>query len=391
MLSVVVGGQFGSEAKGNIAAWLAIRKADQWGMVVGVRVAGPNAGHTVYGPASGAEPPRAWPLRQVPVAAVVNRDAWLVIAAGSEIDCEVLRDEVERLESAGYSIQDRIWIDGAATLMRRRHLEREAGENLTSRVGSTGKGIGAARADRIMRTADTMWNLRHQTGNARDHMVGSADRWVRDRLGYRIVAPGATSNILMDCLQAGSHVIIEGTQGYGLGMHTRFYPQTTSSDCRAVDFLAMAGLSPWGLPIADSRGRDGAPDVWMVVRPFPIRVAGNSGPLHGETSWETLGLAPEYTTVTRKERRVGHWDARLVASAHRANGGDRVNVVLSMLDQVIPELTEHRQISLAGLPQDLAKQVVETLHDYGRSAGLEFAAYSCGPLTRHIHLVQEAL
>ena len=124
-------------------------------------------------------------------------------------------------------------------------------------------------------------------------------------------------------------VQIEGTQGYGLGLHHPNYPQVTSSDCRAIDFMAMAGVSPWDTAVEDLQ-------VWLVFRPYPIRVAGNSGPMLGETTWEQLGLAQERTTVTQKVRRVGHWDPKLARDAVYANGGpsEHLYLALTMADQL---------------------------------------------------------
>lgn len=97
--------------------------------------------------------------------------------------------------------------------------------------------------------------------------------------------------------------------------------------------------------------------TWVVARVYPIRVAGNSGPMKGETTWEALGLEPEKTTVTQKIRRVGAWDADLVRRAVQANGGEKsVRVVITMLDQVIPELADFEPGEfLDGLPPVLEK------------------------------------
>jgi adenylosuccinate synthase len=147
-----------------------------------------------------------------------------------------------------------------------------------------------------------------------------------------------------DLLGLGN-VIIEGTQGYGLGLHHRNYPQVTSSDCRAIDFLAMAGISPWSMDVFRFK-------VIVVARCFPIRVAGNSGPLQGETSWSALGLPEERTTVTNKVRRVGTWDSELLDEAIRANGGGNwnpdVQLAITMLDQRFPDVegaTDKRELS----------------------------------------------
>lgn len=326
-ISVVVGGQYGSEAKGAVAGWLAELDTPAKSLSgyvpdhVGVRVAGPNAGHTVYGTdrrvkEEGEEGERrGFALRQIPVAAVTNHAALLVIAAGSEVDPPVLFAEAEDLEAAGHPVWNRLIIDAQATILTPEHHEREQAMDIHGKIGSTGKGIGAARADRVMRTAplagDAEW---HQEFKQRGAVVAN------------------TQPALIGALDRGGHVVIEGTQGYGLGLHAGCYPQCTSSDTRAIDFLAMAGLSPWAWYCDDF-------DVWVVLREYPIRVAGNSGPLEGETTWDALGLPEERTTVTHKVRRVGQWDNSLARSAVQANGGvPVVKIALTMADQRYPEV-----------------------------------------------------
>jgi adenylosuccinate synthase len=304
-LQIVVGGQAGSEAKGHVAAQLASPERNQHG-VSAVRVAGPNAGHSAVDP-DGVK----WPLRQIPVAAVVNPRAKLYIAAGSEVDISVLLPEVRALEAGGHEIRSRLLIDQAATVLEPRHHQTEASAALTARVGSTGKGIGAARADRIMREARTV-----------------RDTDLSDAFNIGDTAAMLTADLLDD-----RTVQVEGTQGYLLGLHGDYYPQVTSSDCRAIDFLAMAGITPWGTGVDEL-------ETWIVFRPYPIRVAGNSGPLPGETTWEALRLPEERTTVTKLVRRVGHWAGGLARQAVQANGGPGqfTRLALMMGDQLDPAL-----------------------------------------------------
>lgn len=332
-VQVIVDGQFGSTGKGAVAAHLA-RKTYRRGLSA-VRVAGPNAGHSAVA-ADGVK----WALRQIPVAAVIDPEASLYIAAGSEIDIEVLEDEVYRLENAGIPIRDRLLIDSSATLIGDRHRLAEKDHNLVANIGSTGKGIGAARAERIMRTALT-----------------ASDSYT---LGTRY-ALGDTAAALRGDLQADRTVQIEGTQGYGLGLHTGYYPYVTSSDCRAIDFLAMAGISPWAAHVTDL-------EIYLVYRPYPIRVAGTSGPLHGETTWAGLGLPEERTTVTQKVRRVGHWDPELAHAAFIANGGpsDSIRPVLTMCDQLSPEI--------AGVTEADKLLADETVEDFILSAQADIGA-----------------
>jgi len=334
-LQVVAGGQYGSEAKGHIAGILAAPELSP----LCIRVAGPNAGHTVVNPATG----NRHALRQIPAGAVTNPNATPCIAAGSEIDPSVLSNEVNLLEADGIKIRDRLRIDPQATIIETRHLAAEDDADLHQLIGSTGKGIGAARADRLMRQARIAADY--------PEILGQLGR-------LEPVAPLARMSVY-------SAVQIEGTQGYGLGLHAGHYPKCTSSDCTALDFLAMAQVNPWAYPQA-------AFEIWVVLRPYPIRVAGNSGPMRDETTWDRLGLEPEHTTVTRKIRRVGHWDGQLAQAAVAANGGyDRVGrnpvrVALTMVDQIDPALsavTDPETIWFSSRYQSFAEQM---LSDVGR-------------------------
>lgn len=303
-IHVVAGGQFGSEAKGHVAAQLHKR----YEIHAAVRVGGPNAGHSAVD-ANG----RVWALRTIPVAAVVDPDCQLIIASGSEIDIEVLESEIEMLEKAGHEVVERLNIDYQATILEPTHIEQEQNIELQQRLGSTAKGIGAARADRLMRKAP---------------IAG-------ERLNDRYLHPDTATELQM-LHNIGGNILIEGTQGFGLGLHAGFYPFTTSNDCAAIDFVAACHLQPHK-PTHN----------WVVFRTHPIRVAGNSGPMYDETDWETLAaqsggyIQPERTTVTKKVRRVAHWDHILAHDALLANGGTsypHLYPVLTFVDYLDPAL-----------------------------------------------------
>jgi adenylosuccinate synthase len=341
-IQVVVGAQYGSEGKGAVCAKLA-----KHGMpMVAVRVGGSQAGHTVVA-ADGVR----WPLRHVPVAAVVNPEARLYIAPGSQIDPEVLLDEITRLDAAGYAVSSRLAISPNATVIEQVHKDQEAQGALTDRLGSTAKGVGAARAARIWRTA-TLW---------KDHPMS---QWYEQRSPRYVYRDDRL-------------VQIEGVQGYALGLHSDWYPFCTSADTTAIDFIAMAGIpAPWKHKV----------EVWMAIRPNPIRVAGNSGPMKGETTWEDLGLAPEKTTVTQKIRRVGAWDIDLVRDAARANGALALSPVLgalTMADHIWPELAgQDERVPLPMLPSGARERILEL-----EAAGVRTMLLGTGPDTM-IEVVQ---
>lgn len=366
-LHVVVGGQFGSEAKGHVTGWLA--KSPHVGAVV--RVAGPNAGHTAY------KDGLAYALRQIPCAAVTNPDCQLVIAAGSEIDPDVLFEEIEALEAAGVPVRDRLWVDPEATVIQAVHRMVEAG--LTSKIGSTAKGIGAARSARIMREAMTWQEWCKST------------HWDPDFPSINMVP---TASMLCSALRDDRDVIIEGTQGFGLGLHAGEYPYCTSSDCRAIDFLAMVGISPWTtIPRQKMGGVFDFPidlSIWPVFRTYPIRVAGNSGPMYRELEWAELAertnghIQPEKTTVTKKTRRIGEWDATLAHRAMVANGwpSDCLHPVLTFVDYVFPELANVDDRETLDQHQDLWPYLQRIEEDLGTlNSPARLAAFTTGPDT----------
>jgi adenylosuccinate synthase len=284
--------------------------------------------------------------------AVVDPSIGLLLAAGSEIDPQVLIHEVEILEQAGHSVSGRLWIDGQATVLEPRHIEQEGG--MHEALGSTGKGVGAARAERLMRKART-WEQYIED-----------EQWIRGEHGSYQFPGHDTLDLLRRAAREEDRAtcIIEGTQGYGLGLHAGYYPYCTSSDCRSIDFLAMVGIDPRADWIEDCH-------TWLVCRTFPIRVAGNSGPLRYETSWDELfagsdgHIQPEKTTVTKKIRRVGYWEQELVEAAFAANGGeDACSISLTFADYIIPSMYEVERFS--DVPEALFKWIDREMGDLRR-------------------------
>lgn len=171
---------------------------------------------------------------------------------------------------------------------------------LRAGIGSTLTGTGAAVMNRISRTRPV--------------------RFAKDEPRLRPFLAD-TKDLLTRVLDAGDRVVIEGTQGYGLSvLHTPHYPYATSRDTTAAGFLSEVGLSPLDVD-----------DVVMVIRAFPIRVPGNSGPLANEISWEQLtresgSMEPlcEITSVTKTVRRVAAFDPEIVRQAIQVNRPTRV-------------------------------------------------------------------
>ena len=286
-VTVVIGGQFGSEAKGKVISFLA-NEFD-----IAVRTGSPNAGHTVFDDNS-----EIYRLQQIP-ATFLNKKCILCIGAGALINPKILEKEVEKTDT-----KNRLFIDPQAGIIEEKHLLQEG--KLIKTIGSTGKGCGAALADRIWRKDFKL---------AKDILKNK----------YNITD---VSKIINYFINKGKNVLVEGTQGFGLSLYHGTYPYVTSRDTTASNFLAEAGISPLAVK-----------EIILVIRTYPIRVAGPSGPLPYETSWEELSKkigkeVSESTTVTNKIRRVGEFDIEIVKKAIEINRPTQI--ALQFLNYLYP-------------------------------------------------------
>jgi len=292
-LWVVVGGQYGGEGKGKIAAFVTLQEE----IDICIRCGGPNSGHSFVN-----ENGDTMLLRQLPTG-YVRPQTRLLVPAGALIDLEVLKRELDFL---GLDAK-RVGVDRNAMIIEQIDREREASLHLRERLSSTLCGVGSAVARRVMRGSD----------------VKLASEFAHDLpwLNELITDVSEEANVALD---RGKKVLVEGTQGFGLSLyHSESYPKTTSRDTTAAAFLSEVGLSPRLVT-----------EIVLVFRTFPIRVAGEqAGPLKNEITWELLQRESGYpspiqemTTVSKKLRRVGRFDWGLAARSVKANRPTRVAV-----------------------------------------------------------------
>jgi adenylosuccinate synthase len=281
-LWVVVGGQYGSEGKGKVSAFITLQE----NIDICVRCGGPNSGHSFVDEAG-----KTIVLRQLPTG-FVNPGTRLLIPAGALIDPFLLKQEIDLLSLP----PTRIGIDRNCFVIEEKDRQKEQALGLRERLSSTLCGVGAALSRRILRGDDARL--------AKD-VVGDHP-WLEKHLTD-------VSQELNIGLDRGKKALIEGTQGFGLSLyHSNHYPRTTSRDTTAAGFLSEVGVSPRLVS-----------EIVVVFRTFPIRVAGQqAGPLENEITWEQLQKESGYphsieerTTVTQKIRRVARFDWDL---AHRA-------------------------------------------------------------------------
>ncbi len=322
-LWVVVGGQFGSEGKGKVSAFITLKE----NIDICVRCGGPNSGHSFV-----HQDGKTKILRQLPTG-YVNPGTRLLIPAGALIDPLILKNE---MESFGID-PSRVGIDTKCFVIRDSDRETERALGLRERLSSTLCGVGAAVARRVLRGADA--------------------KLVRDALEEYPWLQNLLTDVSEEVNHAIDHakkVLIEGTQGFGLSLyHSDYFPRTTSRDTSAAGFISEVGVSPRSVT-----------EIVVVFRTFPIRVAGaQAGPLRGEITWEQLKKESGYlyditemTTVTRKVRRVGRFDWELAKRAIAVNRPTRLAINgLDYLDFANKGMTDPG--SLSSIARDFVSQM----------------------------------
>lgn len=304
-LMVLVGGQYGSEGKGAIARHLACDYN------VHVRVGSPNAGHTFY-----------WNdakhvMQSIPCG-WINPNAKIVIGRGALLNMKQLMKELVHIMHWYPNFLDRLVIDENAGILDEKFHEQEGGVNgeMHRRIGSTGEGVGPARVARINRDPEQFRQFKD----------------VAEEYGLESCIMRNTPKYLHDMQGLGHNILIEGTQGSALSLLHSYWPYCTSIDTNASGIISEVGIAPFRVT-----------DVLLVCRTYPIRVAGNSGPMRGEIDWDTLSamtggyVHPEHTTVTKKIRRIATWDDSLFCQSCILNAP--TGIALTFADYIDPSLS----------------------------------------------------
>lgn len=313
-LYTIVGGQFGSEGKGQIAAFLTKNQ----NITYGIRIGGPNAGHTAY--TKGRPNATKIVARSLPTPVYFGVAG--IIGAEGLFSLPLLKKELK----TAYQVTGKrpsLIIDTNAAVITEEDEIMEA--DLKGSIGSTGEGVGACTARRIMRRGKVV--VGQMSKQVVDFLQGcNADVGITRR----------TSVFMNDFLETtDGTLLLEGTQGWGLGLYTGgYFPFCTSRESTPQSLWAGTGINP---DLSKER------ETIMVLRTFPIRVGGNSGDLPYEVSWEEMKeitggyiKLPEITSVTQKPRRIARFDDYNAMLAMQQCGPDYL--ALTFLDYVYPEL-----------------------------------------------------
>jgi adenylosuccinate synthase len=318
---VLVGAQWGDEGKGKATDLL----GDTVDYVVRYQ-GGNNAGHTVV---IGSE---KYALHLLP-SGILSPNVVPVIGNGVVIDPAVLLEEIRGLDARGINTS-KLVISTNAHLITPYHRtidkvsERFLGK---SKIGTTGRGIGPAYADKISRIGIRVQDLFDRSIleqklegalNDKNQVLTkvfnrknmSVAEILEEYLAYaEILRPyvADTSLLLDKALKAGKTVLLEGSQGTLLDVDHGTYPFVTSSNPTAGGACTGSGIGPKAIT-----------RVIGIVKAYTTRVG--SGPFPTELldddgdKLRTIGH--EYGTTTGRNRRCGWYDAPIARYAVRING-----------------------------------------------------------------------
>lgn len=329
--AVIVGAQWGDEGKGKATDLLGSR-VDYVVKFNG----GNNAGHTVV------IGDQKFALHLLP-SGILTPGCTPVIGNGVVIDLRVLFEELDALNERGVDTSD-LLVSNAAHIIApyARTLDNVTERFLGSRkIGTTGRGIGPAYADKINRVGLRIGDLFDESV-LRDKIEGAlatknhllvkvynrraitVDEVTDELLAYRDrLEPHVadTSLVLNTALDEGRTVLFEGGQATMLDVDHGTYPFVTSSNATAGGACTGSGVGPTRI---DS--------VIGIAKAYTTRVG--EGPMPTELlddNGERLRqVGHEFGTTTGRPRRCGWYDAVVSRYASRVNG--LTDIVLTKLD-----------------------------------------------------------
>ena len=319
-VDALLGIVFGDEGKGKVVDYFTPRYD-----VVARFAGGPNAGHTIIFEG------KKFVLRSIP-SGIFDEGKVNIIGNGCVIAPDLFMAEAQELETAGYTLTNRLHISRRAHLILPTHrvldraYEAAKGKN---KVGTTGKGIGPTYSDKAarvgLRVGDILENFeeKYQTLKARheqilrdlhftDYDIADEEKKWLEGVEYMKKFPLTDTEFEINrALEQGKNVLAEGAQGSLLDIDHGTYPYVSSSSTTAGGVCTGLGVAP------NRIGR-----IFGIFKAYSTRVGG--GPfvveLFDETGDTIRHIGNEYGAVTGRNRRCGWLDLVALKYAIMMNG-----------------------------------------------------------------------
>ena len=326
-LNVIIDGQFGSTGKGLVSCYVGKNnKVD-----LAITNASPNAGHTFY--IKG----KKYVTRHLPVTGIINKKSIIYLCSGAIINPKILMNELKTFRIN----KNRIFIHPRAAVIEDCDINFEKTGSV-KKIASTMSGVGKALSRKINRTSKLA-------------------------MGNRLLKPMVKEININKYLNQNKIVkaVIEVPQGFDLSINSGLsYPYCTSREITVSSALSDAQVN------LNLLGK-----VIVCIRTFPIRVGnilekgkevGNSGPFYSdsiETSWDSIGVRKEYTTNTKRIRRVATFSMKQYKRMIELFKPDYVFLTFANylskkeLSKLIKKLPEVTHISYSPMTKDIVPVV----------------------------------
>lgn len=337
-VSIIVGSQWGDEGKGKIVDIL----SERYEIVVRYQ-GGANAGHTVQ------IGDQQFILHLIP-SGILRENVICVIGNGVVIDPKALLDEIQVLEKAGINIAGRLLISQNAHLIMPYHkLLDSISENTSTKIGTTGRGIGPCYIDKYARKGirivdlldksvleekikfniEEKNNILKKVYNLEELNVSEI---IKEYLEFDKTIDQYVTDVptyLNNEINEGKSVLLEGAQGTLLDVDHGTYPFVTSSNPTSGGACTGSGIPP--TKISSVIGIVKAYTTRVGLGPFPTELFDKEGDKLREAG-------VEFGATTGRPRRCGWFDSFLVNYSRMINGIERAAItkldVLSYLDEI---------------------------------------------------------
>lgn len=320
--AVVIGSQWGDEGKAKMIDYFS-QDAD----IIVRYQGGANAGHTVV---TGG---KKYVFHLIP-SGILHPGKTCVIGNGVVLDPIQFVEEMDSLIEQGIDLNYRIFISDAAHLIMPYHksLDGALEELRSSKIGTTGRGIGPCYADKCLRTGirvgdvflsekELELKVRHTLEVKNLQLVKmhkkepfSIDDMMDIILSFKKRVEKMiinTAYFLNEESKKGKKIILEGAQGFALDIDHGTYPFVTSSNPSIGGALLGSGINQKLLDRVIGIAK--AYITRVGEGPFPTEDFGNDGNVLREKGGE-------YGATTGRPRRCGWFDVELIKQAIRVCG-----------------------------------------------------------------------
>lgn len=334
-VDVLLGLQWGDEGKGKVVDVL----TPNYDLVTRFQ-GGPNAGHTLEFEG------HKFVLRSIP-SGIFQGDKINIIGNGVVLDPALFKAEVEALEISGHPLTERLKISKKAHLILPTHRLLDAAYESakgSSKIGTTGKGIGPTYTDKIsrngLRVGDILHNFEEKYNNAiaRHFDILKSyeleydfekleNDWMEGIECIKRFELIDSEHVINEAVKSDKKVLAEGAQGTMLDIDFGSYPFVTSSNTICAGACTGLGVAPRNIG-----------EVFGIFKAYCTRVGSGPFPteLFDETGDQMRKIGFEFGSVTGRPRRCGWVDLVALKYAIMINGVTQLIMMKSDVMDTFP-------------------------------------------------------